>query len=129
MQRIAIAISILVILPRAAYAQCVRIIGTNQIVCPGAANSTPPVSTRGYYKPGPGAPGAAQMVLGAGELAGDAVAAARGRVNPDAYLHADTAINGYHNMQRGPVVTYQPPIAHPSPPPPPGPTFRNGSTP
>lgn len=32
-----------VALPASVYGQCMQIVGTNQIVCPNYANSTPPV--------------------------------------------------------------------------------------
>jgi hypothetical protein len=97
--------------PATAHAQCVRMLGSNQIVCPGYANSTPPVYPGpGGYVPGRGMLGVGQMVYGTG-MAG--LNARKGNSVGMQY-NAATAANGYYNATNYPMLTYRPRIAVPA---------------
>jgi hypothetical protein len=119
MYKVAIAAGVLALMPLTAYGQCVRMIGSNQIICPGYANSTSPVyAGPGQYGPGPGAVGAGQMVMGAGGLAVNGYQAYKGLPTPSVNYNVARTVNGYNNMQRGPIISYHPQIAYPASRPP-----------
>ena len=100
------------LMPAAAHAQCVRMVGSGQIVCPSYGGSTSPVySGPGYYRPGQGALGAGQLVVGTVTTGYNVYAR-----NPQGLQYSTaTLANGYYNLKRGPMITYQPRIAYPAP--------------
>jgi hypothetical protein len=55
------------------------------------------------------------MVMGAGGLAVNGYQAYRGIPTPNLDYNVARTVNGYTNMQRGPIVTYHPRIAYPAP--------------
>lgn len=111
MRMLVLALSIAGLLPSIANAQCVRMLGSNQIICP-YPNSTPPVSTGpGYYRPGLGMLGVGQMVYGGGM----AVLNARRGNQLGMQYNAATVANGWYNYRNYPMYTYQPRIAVPAP--------------
>ncbi len=112
MWRFAVFLPAVALVPASAHSQCVRMLGTNQIVCSGYANSTPPVySGGGYYLPGRGMLGAGQMVYG-GAMAG--FNAYRRNPQPLPY-NAGAIANGWYNMRNYPFYSYHPRIAVPTP--------------
>jgi len=118
MYKVTIVASVLALTPFAAYGQCARIVGSNQIICPGYANSTPPVYTGpGYYgpRPGPGLVGARQVIVGAAGLGANLYQAYRGAPTPNLNNSIAGIANGYANLQRAPMIRYYPRIASPAP--------------
>jgi hypothetical protein len=111
MTLVAASLTVAALAPGTAHAQCARMVGSGQIICPGYANSTSPVYTgRGYYQPGRGAYGAGQMAFGTGT----AIWNAR-RGNPQALQYsAGTVARGYNNFRNYPLYTYQPRMAYPA---------------
>lgn len=102
-------------LPAVSYGQCVRISGTNQIVCPAYGQSSVPVSVSPGYRVGPGAFPAAQVgAYGAEAFVGAAsVAATHGRAFP-AYVPLVQGGLGVAQNYRAagqPWVVQQPPRA------------------
>ena len=106
----AIALSLAAIVPATAHAQCARMVGSNQVICPGYRTSTVPVYTgQGRNVPGRGMLGAGQIVFGAGT----AYYSARRANQVGVMRSAGTIANGYYNVRNYPVFRYQPRIAYP----------------
>jgi hypothetical protein len=115
MYKVAIAAGVLAIVPLTAYGQCARMVGSNQIICPGYANSTPPVYTGpGGHGPGRGALGVGQMAWGAGGAIWNGYRAYRGLPTPNIQMNAYSIANGYYNATHYPIVQYHPRIAYPA---------------
>jgi hypothetical protein len=122
MRRESLVLAVVIILVSgSAYAQCARMVGSNQIVCPSYGNSTVPVYTGpSGYRPGPGVVGIGQMGVGVG---GAALNIRRGNSQGLQYNAASIA-NGYNTLRTQPLMRYQPRIAYPSARPQPNYRFR-----
>jgi len=107
----AIVSSLAAIVPATAHAQCARMVGSNQIICPGYRTSTVPVYTGpGGYVPARGMLGAGQLVFGVGT---GGYSAYRGN-QVGVMRSAGTIANGYYNVRNYPIFRYQPQIAYPA---------------
>jgi hypothetical protein len=95
-----------------AHAQCVRMVGSGQIVCPAYPNSTPPVTTRpgGYGLNYGGVVGAGQVIYGVGTAA---VSGYKGNSVGMTY-GAATAARGVDTVRNNPPLVYRPQIAVPA---------------
>lgn len=115
MNKMPIIAALAALTPFAAQAQCARMVGSNQIVCPAYANSTVPVYTGpGYYTAGRGAIGLGQMAWGAGGAIYNGYKAYNGLPTPNLQMNAMSMANGYYNATHYPIVRYQPRIAYPA---------------
>ena len=106
-----ISVAMAAMMPTSAYSQCARMVGSNQIICPGYANSTVPVYTGpGGNRPGPGAIGAGTTAVGVVTTGLNVY-----RRNSQGLPYTTgTIARGYQQMTTQPWVVYQPRMAYPA---------------